>query len=109
MSSPEPPAPLEELPPALASMWRLCKLGYRHEPGLLVAAFLLSLLAALPDALIAVWLKLLGEGVLRGDRALLLGASFGLAASAATTWFLRTVSTRVQRRFRDKVTIALEG
>src|SRR5256885_4155930 len=103
MSSPD------ELPPALSSMWRLCKLGYRHEPGLLVAAFLLSLLAALPDALIAVWLKLLGEGVLRGDRALLLGASFGLAASAATTWFLRTVSTRVQRRFRDKVTIALEG
>src|SRR5437763_12454759 len=103
MSSPD------ELPPALSSMWRLCRLGYRHEPGLLVAAFLLSLLAALPDALIAVWLKLLGEGVLRGDRALLLGASFGLAASAATTWFLRTVSTRVQRRFRDKVTIALEG
>src|SRR5206468_5491197 len=24
-------------------------------------------------------------------------------------WFLRTVSTRVQRRFRDKVTIALES
>src|SRR5207237_2934219 len=52
---------------------------------------------------------LLGEGVLRADRALLLGASCGLAASAATTWFLRTVSTRVQRRFRDKVTIALEA
>src|SRR4029450_4098655 len=27
----------------------------------------------------------------------------------AGTWFLRTVSTRVQRRFRDKVTIALES
>src|SRR2546421_4713481 len=103
MSSPE------ELPPALASMWRLCRLGYRHEPGLLVAAFLLALLAALPDALIAVWLKLLGEGVLRGDRGLSLGASVGLAGSTAATWYLRTVSTRVQRRFRDKVTIALEG
>ena len=33
----------EELPPALSSMWRLCRLGYRHEPGLLVAALLLSL------------------------------------------------------------------
>jgi ATP-binding cassette, subfamily B, bacterial len=103
MSSPD------ALPPALSSMWRLCKLGYRYEPGLLLAAFLLSLLAALPDALIAVWLKLLGEGVLQGSRRLLLGASLGLAASAAATWFLRTVSTRVQRRFRDKVTIALEG
>jgi ATP-binding cassette subfamily B protein len=29
--------------------------------------------------------------------------------SAAATWFLRTISTRVQRRFRDKVTIALES
>src|SRR5262249_17800352 len=35
--------------------------------------------------------------------------ALGLAASAVATWFLRTVSTRVQRRFRDKVTIALEG
>src|SRR3989440_1563653 len=103
MSSPE------ELPPALSSMWRLCRLGYRHEPGLLVAAFLLSLLAALPDALIAVWLKLLGEGVLRADRGLLLGAALGLAGSATATWFLRTVSARVQRRFRDRVTIALEA
>src|SRR6185437_13200734 len=25
------------------------------------------------------------------------------------TWFLRTVSTRVQRKFRDRVTIALEA
>jgi len=27
------------LPPALSSMWRLCKLGYRHEPRLMLAAF----------------------------------------------------------------------
>ena len=40
-----------DLPPGLSSMWRLCKLGYRHEPGLLLAAFLISLLAALPDSL----------------------------------------------------------
>ena len=37
-----------ELPPALSSMWALCKLGYRHEPGLLLASFFLTLLAALP-------------------------------------------------------------
>jgi ATP-binding cassette, subfamily B, bacterial len=97
------------LPPALPSMWRLFRLGYQHEPALLVFAFALSLLAALPDALIAVWLKLLGEGVLDRDRGRLLVAALGLAGSAAATWILRTVSTRVQRRFRDKVTIALEG
>jgi ATP-binding cassette subfamily B protein len=107
MSSPE--STVEPLPPALRSMWRLFRLGYQHEPGLLVAAFVLALVAALPDALIAVWLAMLGDGVLSADRGQMLLASFGLAASAALTWFLRTVSTRVQRRFRDKVTIALEG
>src|SRR4051812_43431087 len=51
----------DELPPALSSMWRLCKLGYQHEPALMLVAFVLSLLAALPDALLAVWFKVLGE------------------------------------------------
>src|SRR5436190_3366819 len=99
----------DDLPPALSSMWRLCKLGYRHEPGLLLAAFFLSLLAALPDALLALWFKLLGVGVLRGDRGLVRTAAVALGVSVAATWFLRTISTRVQRRFRDKVTIALEA
>ena len=99
----------KDLPPALPSMWRLCKLGYRHEPGMLLASFLISLLAALPDSLIAVWLKVLGDGVIQQSRAKVLAAALGLGASATATWFLRTVSTRVQRRFRDKVTIALES
>ena len=30
-------------------------------------------------------------------------------ASATATWFLRVSSTRVQRRFRDKVSVALES
>ena len=97
------------LPPALSSMWRLCKLGYSHEPGLLLAAFTLSLLSALPDALLALWFKLLGDGVLQGNWRLVRIAAVALGVSATATWFLRTVSTRVQRRFRDKVTIALES
>src|ERR1700728_1644039 len=100
---------IEPLPPALSSMWRLCKLGYRHEPRLMVAAFVLSQLAALPDALLALWLMLLGKGVLDHRPGLVQGAAIGLGVSTAATWFLRTVSTRVQRRFRDKVTIALES
>jgi ATP-binding cassette subfamily B protein len=99
----------DDLPPALASMWRLLKLGYRHEPGMLVASFALSLLAALPDALLALWLMLLGNGLLKGDRRLVVLAAVGLGLSATGTWFLRIVSTRVQRRFRDKVTVALES
>src|SRR5262249_37658147 len=99
----------DDLPPALSSMWRLCKLGYRHEPRLLLAAFFLALLAALPDALLALWFRLLGEGVLEGEQALVFTAAIALGVSAAATWFLRTISTRVQRGFRDKVTIALES
>ncbi len=101
--------PIGDLPPALRSMWRLCSLGYRHEPRLMLAAFVLSQLSVLPDALVALWLMLLGNGVLEHRPGLVTGAAIGLGVSAAATWFLRTVSTRVQRRFRDKVTIALES
>jgi ATP-binding cassette subfamily B protein len=107
--APNTAQPIDPLPPGLSSMWRLCKLGYRHEPGLILAAFVLSQLAALPDALLAWWFKLLGEGVLQGNRGLVRTAAVALGVSAAATWLLRTVSTRVQRRFRDKVTIALEA
>src|SRR6266478_3108409 len=100
---------IDPLPPALSSMWRLCKLGYRHEPRLMVASFALSQLAALPDALLALWLMLLGKGLLEHRPGMVQGAAIGLGASTAATWFLRTVSTRMQRRFRDKVTIALES
>jgi ATP-binding cassette subfamily B protein len=90
-------------------MWRLCKLGYRNEPRLMLAAFVLSQLAVLPDALLALGLKLLGQGVVRHQQGLVLGAAVGLGVAATATWFLGVVSTRVQRRFRDKVTIALEA
>lgn len=90
-------------------MWRLCKLGYRHEPRLMLLAFALSQLAVLPDALLALWLKLLGQGIVDSRIGLAYGAAIGLGISAPATWFLGTVSTRVQRRFRDKVTVALEA
>jgi ATP-binding cassette subfamily B protein len=97
------------LPSGLRSMWRLVKLGYRSEPWLLAAAFVLALVAALPDALLAWWLALLGEGLVDGDRTVLVTAAVGLGLSATATWFLSLVSQRVQRHFRDKVTIALEA
>src|ERR1700735_2345586 len=104
------PSPeLEPLPPALSSMWRVGKRGYRPEPRLMVVSFVLSQLAALPDALLALWLALLGKGFLEHRTGLMQGAAIGLGISTAATWFLRTVSPRVQRRFRDKVTIALES
>jgi len=109
MTSDDRPDTLAPLPPALSSMWRLCKLGYRHEPKLMLVAFVLSQVAALPDALLALWLMVLGNAVVNRNATLILVAAMGLGVSATATWFLMTVSMRVQRRFRDKVTIALEA
>lgn len=98
----------DRMPPALPSMWRALKRGYEAEPWLLSVSFGLALLSALPDALVALWLKLLADGVLDGDGSLVLGSSLGLGASAVATWVLQLTSQRTQRRFRDRLTIALE-
>jgi len=99
----------DDLPPALPAMWRALKRGYEAEPLLLSVAFGLSLLAALPDALLALWFKLLADGVLGGRPRLVTTAAVGLGVSAAATWFLRVISERTQRRFRDLLTVALES
>jgi ATP-binding cassette subfamily B protein len=99
----------DKLPPALPAMWRALRRGYQAEPLLLSVAFGLSLLAALPDALLALLLKLLADGVLAGNSVLALASAVGLGASATATWFLRVVSDRTQRYFRERVTIALES
>ena len=75
----------------------------------MLSAFVLSQLAALPDALLALWFMLLGRGVIEQRATLVYAAAGGLGLSATATWFLRTVSTRVQRRFRDRIGIALES
>lgn len=97
------------LPPALPAMWRALVRGYRAEPGLLAVSFGLSLLAALPDALIALLLKGLADGLEAGRREIVLAAAGGLAAAGVATWFLHLVSDRTQRHFRDRITIALES
>jgi len=111
MPSPErsPRSPVDKLPPAFPSMMRALKRGYQAEPALLGVSFLLALLAALPDALMALWIKLLADGLLRSNRTLLLTAAIGLGVSAAATWFLKVISDRTQRRFRDRVAVALEA
>ncbi len=98
----------DELPPALSSMWRLCKLGYTHEPRLVVVVVTLTLLQAVPDALFALWLSLMADALLAGNTAMLFAMLAAIAASATLTWLLRVVTTRTTRRFRDRVTIALE-
>lgn len=101
--------PIMPMPAALPSMWRAIVRAREAEPLLLTVSFSLALLAALPDALLALWLSLLADGVLAGKRGHVIAASVGLGASAAATWFLRVISDRTQRRFRERVTITLEA
>ena len=99
----------DDLPASLPSLWRSLKLGYRAEPRLLLVSFGLTLAAALPDALFALWLKLLTTGVVDHHRDEVFVATLGLGGSAAASWCLKIVGDRVQRRFRDRATIAIEA
>jgi ATP-binding cassette, subfamily B, bacterial len=97
------------MPPALPSMWRALVRAREAEPLLLAVSFSLALLAVLPDALLALWLSLLADGILSAKHGQVVAASIGLGASAAATWFLRVISDRTQRRFRERLTITLEA
>jgi ATP-binding cassette, subfamily B, bacterial len=100
--------PDENLPPPWESMWRLFRFGFRREPRLLLIALGLTVAGAFPDALFALWFKLLAEGVLEGDRGSIETAALGLALSATLLSVLNTGGVRLQRRFRDRISIALE-
>ena len=102
------PSP-DALPAGLSSMLRALKRAHQAGPRLLAVSFTLALLAALPDALLALWMKLVADGVLERRHGLVIGAAVGLGASAAATWFLKVLSDRTQRRFRDRVAVALES
>src|SRR5580704_9828254 len=97
------------MPKALPAMWRALVRAYHAEPRLLPVSFSLSMLSALPDALLALWMMLLANGVMRHNRNLAIWAGVGLAVSAVATWFLKVTSDRTQRRFRDRVAVTLEA
>ena len=97
------------MPPAFSSMVRVVKLGYRAEPRLLLSSFAMTLLQALPDVLVALWLALITNGVVHHDRTRLLVGAFGLAASATLMWALQVTLTRTIRRLGDRLNIMFQG
>ena len=99
----------DDMPPALNALWRTVRIGYQAEPKLLLVSFAMTIFTALPDALLALWLALLADGVIDGDRTQVISAALGLAASSMLTWFLKVILDRTQRRFRDRIGIALEA
>ena len=97
------------MPPAFSSMLRVVRLGYRAEPRLLLASFAMTLLQALPDALVALWLALITNGLVHHDHTRLLVGAFGLAASATLMWALQVTLTRTIRRLGDRLNIMFQG
>jgi ATP-binding cassette, subfamily B, bacterial len=96
------------IPGALVTMARTLRRAFRAEPAMAVLALLLAVLATAPGALLALWLKLVVEGVTAGRRDLVIAGAIGVAASSIAIWLLRLASSRVTRRFRMKVAVALE-
>ncbi len=97
------------MPPALPSMIRVVKLGYRAEPRLLVASLGMTLLQALPDVLVALWLALLTNGLVHHDHTRLVVGALGLAASATLMWALQVTLTRTVRRLGDRLNIMFQS
>ncbi|MGH2758571.1 MAG: ABC transporter ATP-binding protein [Actinomycetota bacterium] len=106
-----PPRPDEDedIPGAARALWRALALAYQAEPKLLIVSFALITSAMIPEALNALWLKLLGDGVDQGRSSLIVTASIGFAASGSAGWLLRIVGDRVHFLFRERATIAIES
>ena len=60
--------PADNLPRAVPALWRTFMFGFRAEPRLLTASLGTTLLMMLPDVLLALWLKILTDGLIHGDR-----------------------------------------
>ena len=55
----------DDLPAAMPSLLRTFRLGYRRDRGCWRCRLSLALLMMLPDALLALWLKFLVDGMRR--------------------------------------------
>lgn len=102
---------LADLPGQRPAILHLLRLGFRFEPALLWISLGITVVSALPDALVALWIGLMAKGLSKPgepDRTLLLIAGAGIAFSCVGGWVLRSGSERLQTRFRQRLAIALE-
>ncbi len=102
---------LATMPGQRSAIVHILRLGFRYEPSLLWISFATTVVGALPDALVALWLGLIAKGLRtpgRPDRTLLLIAGAGVAFSCVGGWVLRSGGDRLQTRFRQRLAVALE-
>ncbi|MEX0874161.1 MAG: ABC transporter ATP-binding protein [Actinomycetota bacterium] len=98
-----------EIPGAGRALWRALVFAYRAEPRLLLVSFVLITGGMIPEALNALWLKFLADGVRLERSGLIVGAAIGFAGSGVAGWLMRIVGDRVHFLFRERATIAIEA
>jgi len=98
-----------EIPGAGRALWRALVFAYRVEPRLLIVSFVLIVGAMIPEALNALWLKWLADGVRLERSGLIVTATVGFASSGVAGWLMRIVGDRVHFLFRERATIAIEA
>jgi ATP-binding cassette subfamily B protein len=105
------PAPKndDDIPGRGKALWRALVLAYDAEPRLLIVSFVLITGAMVPEALNALWLKMLADGVRANRSSVIVTACVGFAASGVAAWLMRIVGDRVHFLFRERATIAIES
>ena len=101
--------PHDDMPAAIPAMWRAFKRGYQAEPRLLDDRIRPVAVGGAARRAAGAVVDAAGERSDRSRSFEVIAAAMGLGVSAVGTWFLRVTSDRVQRRFRDRLTIALES
>ena len=99
----------DDIPGMGTALWRSLKFAYRAEPRLLVLSFVLLTTSTVPDALVALWLKFLAQGVTEGRGSRVAFAAGAIAVTTIAGWLIRIIGHRFSFLLSNRVTIALEG
>ncbi len=100
---------IDKVPGSVESLWRSMRHGFRAEPMLLLVSGAISLSAAAIDALFAVGLAFLAEGVVAQSRSETLIAATVLALLVAGNWLFNVVGQRLNRRLTERASISMES
>lgn len=98
----------DELPSSMRSLWRIFKLAYKAEPKLLFATIGLTLFGTVPEGAMLVALAFLVHGITSGSSSMVLIAMMAVGTFVVLMWLFGVISNRINMRFSDKVTVALE-
>ena len=101
------PTAYDDIPPMFPSLLNSLKFAFKAQPMLLVVSFLLTIGGLLPEALGALWLRLLLSGVLHNDSAQIFRSAMGLALTGGAGWLMRTVGSRFLAIFGDRIALAV--